>query len=286
MRPIIIAICILASLFPALAPNAHAQTDLPGMSSNETQDIKNIALPKPDFMELKEDLGDRVTEIIDPLTIRLEQKGLSRLVGLDIPDFSPYDQGPLAQSVLLILNDMLKGKQVRLFQTSEPDKGRTNRMNQKLYHVVIDENENWVQGVLVRLGLARVRSERSNPAMIRDLYKLEEEARAEKLGLWAFDQYKVLTPDEAESKINSFQIIEGTVTSSARQSSNIYINFGADWRTDFTITIKPSDARGFYKGNLDPLSLNGKKIRVRGWVNSYNGPTIEIDHPERLEIVE
>ena len=180
---------------------------------------------------------------------------------------------------------MALDQNVRLYMTQDRNVGRKNRMGHYLFHVVLDKDESWVQGVLVRLGLARVRSDKSNPEAIRDLYELEKKARAEKLGLWAFDDYKIKTPESVKDHKNSFQIVEGTVYSAARKQNNIFLNFENDWRKDFTIGISPSDIRVFNRKGINPLNLNGKKIRVRGWIRDYNGPYMELDHPERLEVL-
>lgn len=264
------------------SPAPPEGSDLPGV---EPQSLDEIDIPEPDFKDMRLDRDDRILDIIDPLTVRGENSGIIRLTGLDIPDYSPYQQGAIAQSAAAILHDMVLNKTVRLYQTHDRQTGRKNRMNQSLYHLVLKDSDSWVQGVMVRLGLARVRTEPSNPEMARQLYTLEAQARAQKLGLWAFDQYAVLTPKQTPEHLNSFAIVEGTVISAARKQNNIYLNFGSDWRDDFTVQIKPVHSRTFNAAGMNPLDLNGKTIRVRGWLQSYNGPYIEIDHPERIEII-
>tara|TARA_B100000242_G_scaffold238048_1_gene177957 strand:- start:514 stop:1482 length:969 start_codon:yes stop_codon:yes gene_type:complete len=268
------------------APQAPKGSDLPGAQAPAPIPAADaLELPQADFTPLRQDRNDRILDIIDPLTIRGEKIGIIRLSGLDIPDYNPYQQGPLAESAAYILRDMLSDTPVRLYHTRDKTTGRKNRMNQSLYHVVIADSESWVQGILVRLGLARVRTDPSTPEMARDLYTLETQAREEKLGLWAFDHYKVLSPDEASAHLNTFAIVEGKVVSAARKQNNIYLNFGQNWREDFTIQVKPINARRFDAAGINLLNLNGQTIRVRGWLQSYNGPYIEIDHPERIEII-
>lgn len=257
----------------------------PTQQDVQTPAPESLDIPKADFQSLRLDRNDTVLEIIDPLTIRLEKSGIVRLVGIDIPDFSPYSQGPLAESAAHILRDMLAGKTVRLYQTQDKQTGRKNRLNQSLYHVVIDDSGSWVQGVLVRLGLARVRSEPANPEMARALYTLEAQARAGKVGLWAFEPYQVITPEQTPLHLNSYAIVEGKVISAARKQNVIYLNFGQNWRDDFTVSIKSQNIKRFQKGDLNPLDLNGRTVRVRGWLESYNGAHIEIDHPESIEII-
>ncbi len=268
--------------FPAPPPGSV----LPGGPDSPEIKPEELTLPKADFTILQEIPADTVKEIIDPLTIRLEREGLARIGSLDIPDLTPYAQGPIAESAMAILKHMLEGKRVRVFQTQDKIKGRKNRLNQLMVHLSLEGSDSWVQGILVRLGLARVRTDPSNTELTRELYALEEMARAEKLGLWAFPEYRILKAEETADKINSFQIVEGRVVSAARKQNNIYLNFGNDWREDFTVGIASSDAKTFFKANMNPQDLNNKTIRVRGWLRSYNGAYMEIDHPERVEILE
>ena len=67
---------------------------------------------------------------------------------------------------------------------------------------------------------------------------LEAQARAAKHGLWADDTYAVLTPDNAEKGLNGWAIVEGTVRANAMAGNTVYLNFGQDWRKDFTVGTK------------------------------------------------
>jgi hypothetical protein len=33
-------------------------------------------------------------------------------------------------------------------------------------------------------------------------------------------------------------------------------------------------------------SLQGVRLRARGWLRSFNGPLIDITHPEQIEVLE
>ena len=39
------------------------------------------------------------------------------------------------------------------------------------------------------------------------------------------------------------------------------------------------------KAGLDPLALDNALIRVRGWIESGDGPRIEVTHPEQIEVL-
>ena len=76
------------------------------------------------------------------------------------------------------------------------------------------------------------------------------------------------------------------VVDAAKVKKRIYLNFGADWRSDFTIRIDARHLALFRDAGVDLLKLKGKRVRVRGWIKEQNGPLIELDHPERLEVIE
>lgn len=263
---------VLASVFVALIlPRAHAQ------QLNRDNGI---------FESLDYAGTFTIEKIIDPLTLQLSNREIVHLVGLDIPDFNPHAPGPISELVITILNDYALGQEVRAYQTHDRNTGRTNRMSQKNYHLARTSDNGWVQGTILSLGLARVRTVKTNPEMADAMYKKELEARKEKLGLWAMDDYRTFSADDAAAAIDSFSIVNGTVKRAQRRTSRIYLNFGDNYRDDFTVQIRSHDVRDFRDAGIDPLTLEGKTIEIRGWVKDYNGPYIEADHPQRMKVLE
>ena len=49
----------------------------------------------------------------------------------------------------------------------------------------------------------------------------------------------------------------------------IYLNFGDDWRTDFTVSVAPGDNNLFEEAGINLLSLAGQRIRIRGWLRNF-----------------
>ncbi len=225
-------------------------------------------------------------QVIDPLTIKLENGTTIHLLGLNIPDLDPYDPGHFSVMTVNILKDFLQNKDVDIYQTKSDKISRLNRMGHEMAHLVRKEDGSWVQGLLISLGLARAKTEKNNPEMAAEMYVLENKARMEKSGLWAIDAYQVSSPEKASVHIGSFAIIEGTVVSVAMRKNSVYLNFGQNWKKDFTVVIPSEAKRSFSKRKLYPSDWNGGKIRARGWVSSLNGPSIEADHPEAIEIIE
>ena len=163
---------------------------------------------------------------------------------------------------------------------------RQDRHERLLAHLFRTGDDLWVQGEMLRLGMARVYSFPDNRAAVADMLALEREARAARRGIWAHPYYRILDHREAGSHIDSFQLVEGTVLKAERKGARLYLNFAADYRSDFTITIERRAGRLFEEMNIDPLTLAGRTIRVRGWLKEWNGPMIEATHPEQIEVLE
>lgn len=249
-----------------------------GRANNNIQAVDFGTMVRSDVAE--------VQAVVDPLTVQLTDGRLIRLSGIEIPDFGVENYGPYASLSVDILQDLLVGKTIYMHQTAKSDFGRVNRMGHALAQIEVQDSKIWAQGMLLSLGLARVRTRIETPDMASAMYALEDAARAEGSGMWGDAGSRIITPDEAGAFIKSVQIVEGRVVSAAMVKNRIYLNFGADWRTDFTVSIESADKRRFSKAELDPLQWGGKILRVRGWIDFYNGPTIKLDHPEAVIIID
>ena len=116
----------------------------------------------------------------------------------------------------------------------------------------------------------------------------EARARAERLGIWADPYYSVLAADrpaELIGRAGRYELVEGRVLLADHSGSRVYLNFGRFWKEDFTVVIEAPALRLFNQDGLDPLTLDGALVRVRGWVDDRDGPRIEVTHPEQIEVL-
>jgi len=230
----------------------------------------------------------RVVAVVDGDTVVLDDTRQVRLVGIQAPKLSlgrpHFTPWPLAEEAKTVLQQMVLGKTVelRLAPASEDRHGRV------LAHVRVKEGTPgggvWLQAEMLKRGLARVYTFPDNRILANELLALERQARSDKLGIWGVAYYALRTLDNVRHDVGTFQIVEGRVLDTARVKKRIYLNFGADWRRDFTIKVNVQDASLFSDAGIDLVGLKGQRVRVRGWVKSQNGPMIELDHPERLEL--
>ncbi|MEE2526039.1 thermonuclease family protein [Hyphobacterium sp. HN65] len=119
------------------------------------------------------------------------------------------------------------------------------------------------------------------------LLAMESQARENGRGLWADGVFVVRSPDPnlLALYLETVQIVEGRVVAVAEARERTYLNFGFDYRTDFTVSIAASDVSLFTEAGIDLAELEGRNVRVRGWLGAINGPSMTIDHPERLEVL-
>jgi len=143
----------------------------------------------------------------------------------------------------------------------------------------------WLQGILLQEGLAAVYVLEDQPIYASEMLALEAEARAQHKGIWQ-KEVPVLSPKAAEENLNHYKnrfvLLEGTVAAVSPRKEQTYINFGDDWKTDTTAIIRKRQLRLFK--TLNPESLVGKTIRIRGWMGEYYGPFIELYDPSQVEI--
>lgn len=148
----------------------------------------------------------------------------------------------------------------------------------------------WIQERLLHLGLARFAGGISDAAERRALLEAERTARDAWRGIWRTPRYFVRPADDPDGIYNGFQIVQGRVTDVGRGDGVVFLNFGADWRSDFTagvtVRMEPGDLPAGADGApLSVFDLEGRMLRLRGVVRRYNGPYMEIAAPDQIELM-
>lgn len=228
----------------------------------------------------------RVASVTDGDIVTLEDGREIRLVGIMAPKLSlgrpGFEAWPWAEESKAGLKELVEGQTVTLWS----DGAARDRHGRVLAHLVRADDGLWVQGEMLRRGLARVYSFADNRTGVPALYRWEQEARSARRGMWSHPDYAVVSADGAERAVRSFALVEGRVLKVAKVRSRTYLNFGDNWRRDFTVKVGRAAARLFDANSLDLTQFGGRLIRVRGWVKWENGPLIEVTHPEQVELID
>jgi endonuclease YncB( thermonuclease family) len=226
----------------------------------------------------------RATEIVDGDTLVLEDGRQVRLVGIQAPKLplgrSGFEPWPLADEAKAALAELALGRELRLAYGGR----KTDRHGRALAHLETADGL-WVQGALLGAGLARVYTFADNRAAAAEMLSLEAAARRARSGIWGLGWYAVRAADEVDARSGGFHLVEGRVLKAAEVRGRVYLNYGADWRRDFTVTLDRDTVQRFKAEGIDPLAYEARRLRVRGWVKSFNGPMIEVTHPEQIEVL-
>ncbi|MDZ4381972.1 MAG: thermonuclease family protein [Parvibaculum sp.] len=241
-----------------------------------------------------------VAKVIDGDTLVLEDGREVRLTGIQAPKLPlgrpNFDTWPLAGEARDAVAGIALGKPVMLRFGG----ARIDRHMRVLAQVFVARDEggfDWLQKEMLERGLARVYTFSDNRACSRELLEAERAARGEGRGIWADPFYGIHDAADVAGlleRVGRFELVEGRVASAALVRGKLYLNFGDDYRKDFTVTVQERDVKLFGRdepwGSLlggteatDVSALAGRHVRVRGWLDRYNGPEMEATHPEQIE---
>jgi len=232
-----------------------------------------------------------VRSVLDGDTLYLDNGLKVRLSAIQAPKLplgrTGFKAWPLGEESRSALIGLTEGKTLQLYYGGEQRDRYGRALAQSFTLTKEGTRDIWLQEEMVRLGMARVYTWPDTFQDSEKLYEAEIKARIAKRGIWGEDYYNIRSPepDALAQDVDSYQIVQGIITSTADVRGQIYLNFGANYKTDFTIAIAKRDRKRFEKSGLDPLSLEGATVRVRGWVELSNGPMVWLDHPERLEVL-
>lgn len=235
-----------------------------------------------------------VVRVIDGDTLVLDGDRRVRLLDINSPEMN-HDSGkaePYAQQATDALRRMVFGQYVTV-ETGRKAKDSYGRWLGHVYLRTANGGSAWVNGTLVRDGYAHIYSFADNALYTNELGAYEAIARANTRGLWRLPEWQVRMAEEccAREDIGTFKLVEGTIRSAAHVKRNsggrTYLNFGTNWKTDFTVMIADSDVRWFKKAGIDDIigHYKGKTVRVHGILQPVNGVQVRVTHPAQIEIV-
>ncbi|MFZ5799777.1 MAG: thermonuclease family protein [Candidatus Omnitrophota bacterium] len=228
----------------------------------------------------------RVKAVIDGDTIVLSNNQKVRYIGLDTPEIFlktetafEYAPKPFAEAAKEFNRKMVEGKVVRL----EFDIERKDKYRRLLVYCFLDGE--MVNAQLLRNGLAMLYTQVPNIKYVDLLVKAQQEAREDGLNLWTPE--RIIPAEKAGEYIGELASVEGRVLKVKSTSSAVYLNFGRDYRTDFSVVIFKDDLRLFNERKIDlEKDYRNRLVRVSGLIKEYHGPEIIVRHPAQMEIIE
>ena len=216
--------------------------------------------------------------------IQLPDNTILRLQDIKAPEFwpqgSPYKSWPYGSRSKSALNDYLSGYTLTAFC----NKKHKTHSGDTLAH--IKRGKEWVQQWMVKNGHAYVFPAFGVGLQSQELRGDEALARQANIGLWASNEATTVSATSDQLRPSWFQLVRGTVISANSVRKTHYLNFGDNWRKDFTVQFGNKVEKQLQALEISVRSLKGKTLEVRGYVEWSAGPKIIVTHADQIRIIE
>jgi endonuclease YncB( thermonuclease family) len=243
-----------------------------------------------------------VTRVVDGETLALDDGTALRLVGTLAP--RALDAGveagawPAEVAATAFLRGLVLGRSIELRNATVGE--RRDRYGRVQAHAFLTDGEErrWVQRAIVENGFARVYAQPgyggnasgSGDTCSGELAAAERAAREGRRGLWADAAYQVRQADKTGELLRyraTFQVVEGEVVRVGQTREAIYLNFGRDWRNTFSASLRRDDSALLGAHASRPKALEGRAVRVRGWILDRGGaPAIDLSQGGFIEVLD
>jgi hypothetical protein len=81
---------------------------------------------------------------------------------------------------------------------------------------------------------------------------------------------------DARKAIGKFAVVDGKVVSVEQRKWRTYLNFGQNWRHDFTIALGADQIKTLADNGIKPEDFIGQTLRARGVIDNRGGPYVEL----------
>lgn len=232
-----------------------------------------------------------VARIIDGETLVLADGREVRLIGALAPRASDAGAAvgawPIETESVRVLTALVLGRSVKLAFGNR----RTDRYGRHLAHVFVGRGaqEKWVQGEMLAAGAARAYGLPGLFDCSSELLAHERAARSKYLGLWNIAVYRMKSARMTGllmQRRSRFEIVSGVVANVSPTKAATYLNFGTDWKSDFTARVSKDVLATYPEFARTLAGLTDKRVAVRGWIERRNGPLIDIQHPDQIEVLD
>lgn len=218
----------------------------------------------------------RVAAIVDARSFRLADGREIKLTGIE-----PVASDAINRSAAL--SSLVAGRDITLRGADDaPD-----RYGRQPAFVFLEGSDNPVQAALLAQGEALVSTDAADKDCAAHLLAAEAEARAARRGIWAGSSVikNAESPGDILAGNGRFMLVEGKVLSVRQAGATTYLNFGRNWTRDFAVTISRRVLPSLEAAGIAPKSLENRRIRVRGFIETRTGPRIDLVRAGQIELL-
>lgn len=139
---------------------------------------------------------------------------------------------------------------------------------------------------LVALGLVAVDAGERDTLCRPALLAVEAGARRRGSGLWRQTGPDVQDGPALRARLGRFVVLQGAVRWVGERPRRTYLDFVRRGEDGLTVTVSKRTWRVLQERGLSAASLRGRQVRVRGVVEAWRGPTLDIASADMIEVLD
>lgn len=216
-----------------------------------------------------------VKRVIDGDTIVVEPDERIRYVGIDTPETGE----PFSEEAMEFQKKVVLGSRVRIATCEQEPRDDYGRTLAFVLKGNLDVGEQ-----LLRQGLARTLFLGPCGRAVAKRYRtLERGAFLSGLGIWSMQNPRRVDHRDAARYIGLLMSVTGKVVNVHAGPKAFHLNFGKDFKSDFTAVIFRKDLSRLLEEGLEPVTAyEGQWVEVTGILKEYNGPEILVESADQL----
>ncbi len=164
-------------------------------------------------------------------------------------------------------------------------RGETDRWGRAHVDAVTDGGLD-LTGGLIEAGLAAVDAGERDSLCRPALLAVEAAARAAQRGLWRETPPPVRDGAALRARLGRFVVTEGPILNIGERPRRTYLDFARRGEDGLTVTVSKRTWRQLQERGLSAATLRGRRVRVRGVLESWRGPTLDIASADMIEVLD
>jgi len=213
-----------------------------------------------------------VLRVIDGDTLEIPGGDRVRLLGIDAPERGD----PFFDQAVGMLKELTASRPLNFEMCEDRD------IYGRYLATVVSEDVN-VNSVLLREGMALPMLIPPCGRMITvNVLAAAAQGALSGKGIYSLRDYEIIPHADAAAHLGKNAMVKGRILGLHKGRKAWHLNFGQDWKTDFTAVLFTDGQRRFLDLGIDPASLVGREVLVIGKIKGYNGPEIIVGGPDRI----
>ena len=219
-----------------------------------------------------------VEKVIDGDTIEIDGGERVRYIGVDSPELGE----PLYEEARDFQKKVVLGSYVRIEACKEEPRDGYGRTLAFVHKGNVDVGEQ-----LLRYGYARTLFiGRCGRTVARRYRQIERGAFLVGLGVWSLQGVRQVDHSDAHRYIGCLMSVTGKVVNVHGGPKAYHLNFGRDYRTDFTAVLFRKDISRLVEEGMHPVTgYEGRFVKVTGTLKEYNGPQIIVESADQVVVI-